>query len=241
MDPLPIFIGFDPRESAAYHVCCQSIIEHATVPVAFVPLASNLLGGFDGQRDGSNAFIFSRFLVPWVQKWRGWALFIDGDMIVRDDVKKLFELRDERKAAMVARHAYRTIAPRKYMGTPLESANVDYPKKNHSSVIMWNCAHYANRCLTPERVAKMKTGDLHRFGWIPDDRLGELPLEWNWLAGEYGENSNAKIVHHTLGVPGFKHYADADHADEWHRTLLNMLHLAGEDPLYVVARAKDRL
>ena len=241
MDPLPIYIGFDPRESLAYHVCCQSIIEHASVPVAFHPLASNLLGGFDGQRDGTNAFIFSRFLVPYVQKWRGWALFIDGDMIVRDDVAKVFDLRDEYMAALVVKHEYKTKFPRKYIGTPLENDNIDYPRKNWSSVILWNCAHYANRGLRPQVVEKTETAYLHRFGWIPDDRLGELPQVWNWLEQEMSYCDNAKLIHQTLGVSGFKHYADSDYAEEWHRALLNTLTLAGEDPLQVVARAKDRL
>jgi lipopolysaccharide biosynthesis glycosyltransferase len=241
MDPLPIFIGYDPREALAYHVCCQSIIDHATVPVAFIPLASHLLDDFDGQRDGTNAFIFSRFLVPWVQKWRGWALFIDGDMIVRDDVAKIFKLRDEHKAAMVVKHDYRTQFPRKYLWTPLENDNLDYPCKNWSSVILWNCAHYANRGLTPKKVAKAETKYLHRFGWIENDRLGELPAQWNWLEGEYAASSEARLIHHTLGLPGFARYADSDYADEWHRTLIDTLHLAGEDPLKMVARAKDRL
>jgi hypothetical protein len=238
---LPIVIGFDPRESAAYHVCCQSIIEHATEPVSFIPLASNLLGGFDGQRDGSNAFIFSRFLVPWIQSWRGWALFIDGDMILRDDVAKLFAHKDEYKAAMVVKHEYHTRQPRKYIGSPLEADNVMYARKNWSSVILWNCAHYANRKLTPSYVAKQPTPFLHRFQWIPDDRLGELPVTFNYLETEYPYCDNAKLVHHTLGVPGFSHYADSPYAEGWHSTLLRALNIEGEDPVQMVARAKDRL
>ena len=238
MDPLPIYIGYDPREAAAYHVCCQSIIDHATQPVAFIPLARNMLNDFDGQRDGSNAFIFSRFLVPYVQKWRGWALFIDGDMIVRDDISKLFQLANERCAAMVVKHEYQTAHPRKYIGSPLESVNLDYPAKNWSSVILWNCAHYANRVLTPDKVAKADTKYLHRFGWVPDERLGELPPTWNWLAGEQGENDNAKLVHFTLGIPAFQHYQYCDHADEWHRHFLSTNYVAGESVRDIAARAE---
>lgn len=238
MDPLPVVIGYDPREAAAYHVCCQSIIDHATRSVAFIPLARNMLSDFDGQRDGSNAFIFSRFLVPWIMKWRGWALFIDGDMIVRDDITKLFALKDDYKAAMVVKHDYQTKHPRKYIGSPLESVNLDYEKKNWSSVILWNCAHYANRVLTPEKVAKVDTKYLHRFGWVPSERLGELPAVWNWLAGEYGECDNAKLVHYTLGIPAFKHYANCDHADEWHRHFLSTNYVAGETVSGMAQRAE---
>lgn len=238
---LDVFLGFDPAEPAAYHTCCQTIIEHATEPVAFHPLASNMLGGFDGRRDGSNAFIFSRFLVPYVQAWRGWALFIDGDMLVKDDIAKLFALKDETKAAMVVKHEYSTCASRKYIGSPMEADNVDYPRKQWSSVVLWNCAHYGNRKLIPKFVAETPTPFLHRFQWLTDDRLGELPATWNWLETEYPYCDNAKLVHHTLGIPGFSHYADSPYGKEWHSAFLRTLHVAGEEPLQMVARAKDRL
>jgi hypothetical protein len=162
-------------------------------------------------------------------------------MIVRDDVAKIFDLRDEYMAALVVKHEYATSFKRKYVGTPLENDNLDYPCKNWSSVILWNCAHYANRGLNPTTVAKADTKYLHRFGWIEKDRLGELPAQYNWLDMEYSYCDNAKLIHHTLGLPGFAQYADSDYADEWHRTLLDTLNLSGEDPLKVVARAKDRL
>ena len=235
---LPIVIGFDPREALAYHVCCQSIIEHASEPVCFIPLASNLLGGFDGKRDGSNAFIFSRFLVPYIQSWRGWALYLDGDMIVRDDVAKLFQMRDEYKAALVVKHVYESQFKRKYVGTPLESDNVIYPRKNWSSVILWNCAHYANRVLRPEFVAKKPTSFLHRFEWITDDRLGELPVTWNYLETEYNYCDNAKIVHHTLGIPAIPHYAESDYADEWHSTFLRTVNVDGVKASDIALRAE---
>jgi lipopolysaccharide biosynthesis glycosyltransferase len=240
MDLLPIAIGFDPREPAAYHVCCQSIIERASVPVAFIPLAPTVLGTFDGQRNGSNAFIFSRFLVPWIQKWRGWALFIDGDMIVKDDVANLFALAEHDKAAMVVKHDYQTKHPRKYIGSPIESVNLDYERKNWSSVILWNCSHFANRGLRPETVSKADTAYLHRFGWIPDEKLGELPKEWNHLIGEEEYSPTAKLSHFTLGVPGFAHYADQDPRGWWHGTYLRAMSVIGEDAVTMAARAKDR-
>jgi hypothetical protein len=168
--------------------------------------------------------------------WRGWALFIDGDMIVRDDIAQLFKMKDDYKAALVVKHDYRTRYPRKYIGSPLESANVDYPAKNWSSVILWN-SHFAN-WMTPDAVAKTPTADLHRFKWVTDNKLGELPVVWNWLAGEYGECDNAKLVHWTLGIPAFKHYADTDHAEEWHRHFLATNHVAGEPVSDIAHRAE---
>jgi hypothetical protein len=82
-----LFIGYDPREAVVYHVCVNSIIRHASEPVAVTPLALKNLGGYvERHRDGSNQFTYSRFLVPQLMDWSGWALYIDGDMLLRTDI-----------------------------------------------------------------------------------------------------------------------------------------------------------
>jgi lipopolysaccharide biosynthesis glycosyltransferase len=211
---IPVFIGYDPREAIAYHVCANSIIRKATVPVGLNPLALNLMLGYKEQHnDGSNHFIYSRFLVPHLMNYQGWALFIDGDMILRDDISELWNLRDETKAVMVVKHDYKTRMPVKYLG----AKNEDYPRKNWSSVILWNCGHALNRKITPEFVQNATGAQLHRFTWIPDDQVGELPIEWNWLPDEFGENKNAKLLHYTLGTPCFNDFATSPMSDEWHR------------------------
>jgi lipopolysaccharide biosynthesis glycosyltransferase len=211
---ISVFIGYDPREAIAYHVCANSIIRKATVPVGLNPLALNLMLGYKEQHnDGSNHFIYSRFLVPHLMNYQGWALFIDGDMILRDDISELWNLRDETKAVMVVKHDYKTRMPVKYLG----AKNEDYPRKNWSSVILWNCGHALNRKITPEFVQNATGAQLHRFTWIPDDQVGELPIEWNWLPDEFGENKNAKLLHYTLGTPCFNDFATSPMSDEWHR------------------------
>ncbi len=127
---ITIFVGYDPREACVYHTFCQSVIEHATQPVQFVPLHRPMLNDFDGQQDGTNAFIYSRYLVPQLQNYTGWAIFVDGDMHVNSDIVELWNLRDESKAAQVVKHNYKTVSPRKYIGTPIENDNVDYDRKN---------------------------------------------------------------------------------------------------------------
>jgi lipopolysaccharide biosynthesis glycosyltransferase len=236
---ITLYVGYDPREAAAYHVFCESVIEHASEPVQFIPLHKSMLGGFDGQRDGTNAFIFSRFLVPYLNGYNGAAIFCDGDMVCRGDIAELWRLFDPWKAVQVVKHEYVTKAPRKYLGSPLENSNLDYPRKNWSSVMLWNCGSYCNRRLNPETVAKMEPKALHRFEWLEDNRIGELPQEWNWLDTEYGYNADAKLIHYTLGVPGFSNYVSCDHADDWHNALLNALNISGEVPVKIVARAHD--
>ncbi len=214
-----VFIGFDPREAVAYHVCANSIIRHASQPVAFTALAlKNLADYTETHSDGSNQFIYSRFLVPHLMNYQGWAMFMDGDMLVRDDIVKLWSLRDESKAVMVVKHDYKTKANNKYLG----SKNQDYPRKNWSSVVLWNCGHPDNRVMTPEFIENATGAQLHRFTWLADEQIGELPKVWNWLPDELGENPDAKLLHWTLGTPSFHEYADAPMAGEWHRERILM-------------------
>ena len=211
---IPIFIGYDPREAIAFHVCANSIIRHATRPVSIIPVALNLFKDYqETHTDGSNHFIYTRFLVPHLMEYTGWAIFIDGDMVVRDDITKLWDLRNPYNDVLVVKHDYQTKMTEKYLG----AKNENYPRKNWSSVILWNCNSFPNRKLTPEFVQKATGAELHRFTWIEDSRIGELPKEWNWLPDEYGPNPDAKLLHYTLGTPCFHDFADTPQSAEWHR------------------------
>jgi lipopolysaccharide biosynthesis glycosyltransferase len=213
-DIIPVFVGYDPREAIAFHTCANSIIRHATQPVAIHPVALNLFKDYDETHtDGSNHFIYTRFLVPYLMHWSGWAIFIDGDMIVRDDITNLWNLKQPNKDVMVVKHDYKTCMPVKYLG----AKNEDYPRKNWSSVILWNCSSFPNRRLTPEFIQGSTGSFLHRFSWLDDEHIGELPPEWNWLPDEYGPNTNAKLLHYTLGTPCFHEFADTPQSEEWHR------------------------
>lgn len=234
---IPLYVGYDPREAIAYHVFCQSVIEHGSLPVSFIPLHSGLLSNFDGQQDGTNAFIYSRYLIPHLSRHGGWAIFCDGDMTVKDDIAKLWDLRDDRYAVMVVKHDYKTRYPRKYLGTPLENDNTDYPRKNWSSVVLWNCGHPSNRILSRNFVAEAGGKLLHRFSWLRDDEIGELPPEWNHLVLEYGSNAGAKLLHHTLGTPAFSRYRSSD--GDWHGYLLRALNAEGEMADEIVRRAHE--
>jgi lipopolysaccharide biosynthesis glycosyltransferase len=214
MKPIPIFVGYDPREAVAYHVCVNSIIRHASQPVCIVPLALNLFNDYkETHTDGSNQFIYSRFLVPHLMDYTGWAIFIDGDMIVRSDIAELWNLQNSYNDVMVVKHDYKTRMPVKYLG----ARNEDYPRKNWSSVILWNCNSFPNRQLTPKFIQHATGSFLHRFSWLDDARIGELPKEWNWLPDEYGANPAAKLLHYTLGAPCFEEFADTPQAEDWHQ------------------------
>lgn len=241
MIPIKIFIGYDPREAAAYHVACQSIIEHASHPVAFYPLAQNVLP-LDSKRDGSNGFMAARFLVPMLCNYEGWAIYLDGDMVIMEDIAELWAYKNgfPDKALAVVKHDYKTRHARKYIGTPMESSNVDYPKKNQSSVILWNCAHQKNRLLDADFIATTSPVVLHRFQWLAESDIGTLSAGWNYLVGEQGP-SNAHLYHFTLGLPGIEHYNDCIASWHWHKALLRSLQCASEDPAEMVERASMRV
>lgn len=220
-DLIPIFIGYDPREAVVFHVCSNSIIRHSTTPVQIIPLALNLFEDYtETHKDGSNAFIYSRFLVPHLMNYKGHAIYIDGDMVVKADISELWKLRQGHRDVQVVKHDYKTRMPIKYLG----SKNEDYPRKNWSSVIIWNCESFSNKRLTPEYVMNSTGKHLHRFEWLEDNRIGSLPIEWNWLPDEFGENTRAKLLHYTLGAPCFNEFQNTDMADDWHKERNLTLH-----------------
>jgi lipopolysaccharide biosynthesis glycosyltransferase len=219
LNKINLVVGFDQREAVAYHVFCQSIIDQATVPVQFLPLAENMLSDYkEAHVDGSNKFIYSRFLTPYLMNFSGWAIFADGDMVCQADISDLWALRDETKAVQVVKHDYKTKVIKKYLG----NKNENYPRKNWSSLILWNCGHPKNAILRPEFIQSQPGSYLHRFAWLGDELIGELNKEWNWLAIEYPENHKAKIIHYTLGTPCFKAYADESMSEVWKKKYIRI-------------------
>lgn len=224
---LDIYIGYDVAERVAYHALSQSIIDHASRPVRITPIALSMLDGLHSRpriSQQSTDFSFTRFLTPFLSGYDGWSLFMDCDMLVRSDIAELFALADDRFAALVAQHDYMPRDQEKFLGSP----QLPYPKKNWSSVILFNNARC--RALTPDYVNTASGLDLHQFRWLPgDEEIGGLPLEWNWLVGEYPANPAAKIVHFTRGGPYFPDYADCDYADEWRAARSRAMDAAGID------------
>jgi len=208
-----LYVGYDEREAIAYHVFCHSVIKNTSIPVKITPLVLSQLKEFnETHQDRSNDFVYSRFLTPYLNEFDGWAIFADGDMICQADLKELMGMADPNKALMVVKHDYQTKASIKYLG----NINENYPRKNWSSVILWNCSHPKHKILTPEFVSNQTGKFLHRFSWLDDNDIGELPVEWNWLACEYEKNTEAKLIHYTLGTPCFKDFRDTDMAEIWY-------------------------
>lgn len=210
---LPIYIGYDRQEVIAYHALCQSILERSSRPVQFIPINLRNLGGLfarEAVATQSTEFSFSRFLTPYLSGYDGWSVFMDCDMLVRADIAELFALADDRYAVMVVQHDYTPRDEVKF----LDHVQTRYAKKNWSSVMLMNNARC--KALTPEYVNTASGLQLHQFHWLESEaEIGALPLEWNWLVGEYDYSPDAKIAHFTRGGPYFEAYADCDYADEY--------------------------
>lgn len=214
-----IYTGFDAREQYGWHTFASSVMHHTREAVAFTPLSGP-------QRNGSNAFTYARFLVPLLQKYKGWAIFADAcDMIVQGDIGDLFDLRDQRYAVQVVKHEYKTKHTIKYVGTKMESPNIDYARKNWASLMLINCEHEVWRTLNVADMIESPGQELLRFSFMDDADIGELPREWNWLVDEFGENDAAKLLHWTVGIPAFPTYAEAPAADIWANAALKVTHV----------------
>jgi hypothetical protein len=209
---LQLFTGFDEREALGWHVFAATALKRCSVPLSLHPIVLDHYR----VRQGSNAFTFSRFLIPHILGFRGWAVFVDGaDMLCRGDLAELELLRDPYAAVQVVKHEYLTRHPRKYLGTAMECDNADYPRKNWASVMLINCYHMAWRRITPDTIGDFTGLDLLGLRFIDDERIGDLPPAWNWLVDEYGDDDKAKLLHWTAGTPQFPAYRGAPASGEW--------------------------
>ena len=207
-----IFIGYDEGEKVSYHILSESIRKHSTSPVSITPLCLNNLPEFkrEKQPNQSTEFAFSRFMVPYLSGYKGWSIFMDCDMLLRDDITKMWDLRTYKYSVMCCQHDYEPKQGIKFRG----AKNEPFPKKNWSGMMLFHNSQCTK--LTPEYVNTATGLELHQFKWLEREHMiGNIPLEWNWLVGEYDYNEEAKNVHWTLGGPYFKDYARSDYADEW--------------------------
>lgn len=231
--PLPVFIGYDPREEDAYEACRLSLLRRSSVPLHIVKLDAKALryngllsrpyhtlpnGQKIDNRDGkpfSTEFSFSRFLVPALCLYQGWALYCDCDFLFTADIGGLLDRhQDERYAVMCVKHEHVPSEATKMDGV----AQTTYRRKNWSSLVLWNCAHPKHESvLSRSCVNRMSGSWLHAFSWLKDEDIGELPHEWNWLAGvdQRPVDDIPCAIHFTLGVPSMPGHENAPYAALW--------------------------
>lgn len=215
---MKVFIGWDSREDIAYKVCKRSLEKHSSIPLEITPIKQNEMREknlYWREHDpfSSTEFSFTRFLTPYLARYEGWVLFCDCDFLFRHDIAGLEDYMDGEKAVFVVKHNY----------VPTEMVKMDgklqtqYPRKNWSSFMLINCGHPYVQALTPDVVNKQTGMYLHRFQWLENKHIGELPIAYNYLEGWYTKQDcpNPIAVHFTRGGPWFKDYMDVEYGQEW--------------------------
>lgn len=231
-----IYVGFDQKEAAAFAVAKFSINRHLTqqIPVYGLVLTDLIAKGlytrpieikkytsgapvmWDTISDApmSTQHANARFLTPHLAK-KGWALFTDGDVLVRGNIARAFEGLETSKAVYCVKHEHKTQDIAKMNG----QVQTNYKRKNWSSFMLFNCEHEANKSLTLEMINTLPGRDLHRFCWLDDSEIGALDPKWNFLVGHSDPKIDPVVVHHTSGTPDMLGYENVAFADEWRAEL----------------------
>lgn len=226
-----IFVGFEPSTALSYWVLRASIKsywpEAEVVPIVQTGCRLRLEYSRPPDPLASTEFTYTRFLTPYLAGYEGWALFMDSDMLVRGDLRELLTVTTEPGVALACvQHDHQPVETRKMRQGTHAAAQTQYPRKNWSSLILFNCEHLACRSLTPEVVSTAVPSYLHQFGWVDDDDVKSLPTKFNWLEGwnNLEDDPDPLVVHFTRGIPGIHDgCADLPFADEY-------LALVGERP-----------
>ena len=216
---LRVFIGWDPKQAVAYDVARYSLVRHSSITLEVIPLKQSELresGMYWRPRDplASTEFTYTRFLVPYLAEYAGFALFFDCDFLWLDDIGKLLEHTSDDFAVACVKHDYAPKELTKMGGLP----QTTYPRKNWSSLMLFNCEHTETISLTPEVVNTASPQFLHRFGWANDSSIGSLPVQWNWLEGWYDESevaSSPSCIHYTRGGPWLPGCEDVGYSELW--------------------------
>lgn len=219
---MKIYIGYDSKQHDASRVCEYSLRKHCSTDLDIVHLKTDELKkqGIYFRTEGSPAsteFTYSRFLVPYLQNYKGWAMFVDSDFVFTHDINSLFrrvfyDLSSDTKSVYVCQHPmYTPKSDTKFYGKP----QLTFPKKNWSSLMVFNCEHPHAKWLTPMSVSNQTPQWLHRFTWTTENSLGHIPTMWNWLVGEYeGGDPIPYGIHFTNGGP-FNRVYGQDYEDIW--------------------------
>jgi lipopolysaccharide biosynthesis glycosyltransferase len=163
----------------------------------------------------STEFSHTRFLVPYLNNYKGWALFIDADMLFQCDISELFKLCDDKYAVMCVKHHYNRTENYVKMD---DREQRFYTRKNWSSFVLWNCAHPSNQVMTPEQVSFRYGSDLHGFCWLEEYQIGSLPFTYNFISGvspKLSPSNNPSVIHYSDGGPWFDNCKDVAYAQEW--------------------------
>jgi hypothetical protein len=184
-DVIRVFAGYDSRQPLAFNCLQHSIHRHTKRRVVVEPL---MLERLPMMRRGLTEFTYSRFLVPWLCDYEGYAIFMDSDVVVTGDVGELLGVTQAGPDVYVMK---------------------DQPRFEWPSVMVFE--NYGCKVLTPEFVDDNENPllDLH---W---GTVGTLPPEWNHCVGYAKPTRDAKLYHYTQGIPCWPETRGLPEDDVW--------------------------
>ena len=142
-------------------------------------------------------------------------MFVDDDFLFLGDMAELVGQLDDKYALMCVQHDYKPTVTQKLAGREQSP----YPRKNWSSLVLFNCGHPANAGVTLQLINEQPGSFLHRFSWLTDDALiGAIDYEWNFLVDWYTPYAAPRVpkaIHWTEGGPWFPDYRSTDYAQLW--------------------------
>lgn len=218
---LHVFVGFDTRnygQTLAFEGCYRSIMAKSNtnkydIKIHQLNLKELIKDGLfyrDYDILASTEFTYTRFLVPYLCDFKGKAVFCDSDFIWDVCVSEVFDYLKDDHAVACVKHNY---IPRKSFKMDSRAQTV-YPRKNWSSLMVFNCEHPSTKQLTVSAVNEKSPAWLHRMQWAEDDEIDEIPYQYNYLVGYYHTN-DAKVYHYTDGGPWHPGYEDVQYGDKW--------------------------
>lgn len=126
--------------------------------------------------------------MPYLCGYEGRALFMDADMLVRDDIWRILDHADDDAAVQVVK----------------VKEQFEWP-----ALMLFN--NEKCNALTPEAV---ENGEPFRMDW---GKVGDLPKQYHHIVGYHEPMPDASIVHFTMGIPDFPEVRPCEFQDEWIR------------------------
>ena len=211
-----IYIGYDDQRNNIFKVCEKSILKNSKNNIEIFKIGNSILNKNIWYREKnkyeSTDFSISRFLVPFLSNFSGISIFMDDDFLWKCDVSDLMEFYDDSKSVMVCKHNYISKFETKWNS----NKQINYARKNWSSLMIFNSKHFDCKNLNVKNVNEKSALWLHQFKWTDDKNIGQIPLNYNYLVGEYEENFNdIKALHFTNGCPIYDDSIKTRHSNEW--------------------------
>ena len=229
--PLNIYIGYDSRHTTLPEINKHSILESVRKglgggwfhdQIRFEPeikfLDKSKIPEYNREyANQSTEFTYSRFLIPYLENYEGFSIFLDDDFIFEKSILPMFYYLNPDDAIACVKYPHYDHDATKFDG----EVNIDYPCKLWSSLMIFNNGHEDCKKLTPEVVNTWTGKQLHQFEWT--DKISEIPQKYIFVEGydDPEEKWDFTGIHYTRGGPWVEgmDYSDINNLEYYNKWL----------------------